>query len=51
MSITIKMYQKKWQIHIGNERWQFDTKKEFEETLKKIIDIKDKFGKLENYLE
>ena len=44
--ITIKMYQEKFQIYIGNEIWQFDTKKEFEETLKKIIDIKHKFGRI-----
>ena len=36
----------KWQIHIGDEIWQFETKKEFEETLKVLINIKDKFGKI-----
>jgi len=44
--IIIKIYQEKWQIHIGEEIWEFPTKKEFESELKKIIDIKGKYGKL-----
>ena len=44
--IIIKVYQKKWQIHIGDEIWEFQTKKDFEAALKKVIDIKGTYGKL-----
>jgi len=44
--IKIKMFQEMWKIHIEEEVWQFETKKEFEETLKKLIDLKDKYGRL-----
>lgn len=51
--IKLKMHQHKWRIKIGErcrddcgEEWEFETKKEFEENLKKLIEIKDKYGKV-----
>ncbi len=43
--IIIKIYQKKWQIHIGDEIWQFETEKDFQENLKKLLYIKGKYGR------
>ena len=46
--IKIKMYKAKWQIHLGDEVWQFDSKKDFEETLKKLIEFKGNYGNIRN---
>jgi len=48
--IIIKQHQQKWRIILGDEVWEFQTKKEFEESLKKLIDMKSKYGNLKNYL-
>jgi len=45
MAITIKMHQKKWQIHIGDEIWQFENTKEFADALEQLLIIKEKYGK------
>jgi len=44
--IKIKMYKEKWRILLGNEIWEFNTKKEFEDCLKILVNLKDKFGKI-----
>lgn len=44
--IIIQMYREKWQIHIGDEIWQFDTTSEFEKTLLTLTSIKGKYGKI-----
>jgi len=46
--ITIKIYQKKWQIHLSDEIWQFETTKEFSECLEQLIIFKEKYGKFNN---
>ena len=46
--IIIKMYNKKWQIHIGEEIWEFLSKKDFEAALKKVIDLKGTYGKFDS---
>ena len=43
--IIIKMYQNKWQIHLGNEIWQFEDVDEFRKILYYLIDFKDKYGR------
>ena len=43
--ITLKIYNKKWQIHIGDEIWQFDKTKEFAEVLESLLIYKENFGK------
>ena len=44
--IILKMYCNKWQIHIGDEIWQFDTVDEMQGVLRYLISIKDKYGKI-----
>lgn len=46
MAIKIKQHGEKWRIVIENEEWEFGTRKEFDENLKKILDIKDKNGRI-----
>jgi hypothetical protein len=43
--INLKMYNGKWQMHIGDEVWQFNEVKEFILILEQIIGIKEKYGK------
>ena len=42
------MHQKKWQIHIGDEIWQFETTIEFAEVLEQLIIFKEKYGKFQD---
>ena len=44
--IIIKMYMNKWQLHIGDETWEFDEREDMEETLKILIDFKDRYGRI-----
>ena len=44
--IKVKMYEGKWQIHIGEEIWEFENLKEMQENLTKILRIKDKHGRI-----
>jgi len=46
--IKIKQHQQKWRIEIGDEIWEFPTRKEFEDFLKKLIDMKEKYGHLQD---
>ena len=46
--IIIKIHQGKWQIHIGDEIWQFETTEEFQNTLNILLMYKEKFGKINN---
>ena len=49
--ITLKMYNGKWQIHIGKEIWQFENMTDFYKTLSQLIAIKEKYGRIKNELE
>lgn len=44
--IIIKMYQGKWIIQIGDEKWEFKNKEEMMDVLGKLIEFKDKFGRI-----
>lgn len=49
--IKIKMFDEKWQLEIGDynyggERWQFNTLKEMQEVLDKILKLKEKYGRV-----
>ena len=44
--IKLKMYEGKWRIDIENETLEFKTKSEFKGFLDKILEIKEKHGKL-----
>jgi len=44
--IKIRMYQEKWRIDIENETLEFKTKSEFKGFLDKLLEIKDKHGRL-----
>ena len=46
--IKIKMYKEKWRIEISEECYEFDSKKEFKAYLEKLIEDKEKFGRLKN---
>jgi hypothetical protein len=48
--ISFKYYNNKWQIHIGDEIWEFDTIDKFKITLWQLIDMKDKYGKRSGFL-
>ena len=39
------MFQKKWQICIGDEVWEFETLKDFKKILDDLININEKYGK------
>ena len=41
MVIKIKQHGEKWRMILDNEEWEFKDRKEFEENLKKILDIKE----------
>jgi hypothetical protein len=43
--IKIVMYQKKWQIHIDNEKWEFENLQNFLSELRLICVLKDRYGK------
>jgi len=47
MVIEIKMYGDKWRIGIS-ESWEFEDMKSFKESLEKLIQMKEKFGKIKN---
>ena len=49
MAITIKIYNKKWQIHIDSEIWQFDNKEQFVEVLEYLLMIKEKYGRFKEF--
>lgn len=44
--ITIKMNNEKWRLAIGDEVWEFETKKEMMKVLEQLIDFKEKYGKI-----
>lgn len=44
--IKIRMYQEKWRIEIENEVLEFKTKAEFKGFLDKILEIKEKYGRI-----
>ncbi len=45
--MNITQYSQKWRIEIC-EHWEFGTKKDFEDCLKKLIDMKSKYGNMKN---
>jgi hypothetical protein len=44
--IKLLMYGNNWRIEIGDEIWEFPTLEDMKINLDKILDIKDKFGRL-----
>jgi hypothetical protein len=48
MSIKIKQYALKWRLEIEHEEFEFDSRKDMELSLTKILDIKEKKGQLKN---
>ncbi len=46
MAITIKQHGEKWRIAIESEEWEFDSRKSLDDNLKKILDIKEKNGRI-----
>lgn len=46
MSIKIKQMQQKWQLHLDEEVWQFESRKEMEAGLKQLLDLKEKKGNI-----
>jgi hypothetical protein len=46
MAITIKQNGETWRVLIENEEWNFNDRKDLDENLKKILDIKEKKGRL-----
>ena len=48
MAITIKDRGDKWRVVIQQEEWEFDKRKTLDENLKKILDMKEKDGRINN---
>jgi len=46
MAIKIKQHAEKWRIEIEREEWEFDSRKDLDDNLKKILDIKEKKGRI-----
>lgn len=46
MSVTIKMYDKKWQMIIDGECWQFEDQTDLIKTIEDIIAKKGEFGRI-----
>lgn len=44
--ITIIMYNEKWRIIFGEEILEFENVDIFKEVLEKLINIKDKYGRI-----
>jgi len=44
--ISIKMYQDKWQIIIGDEVWQFEGLAELENNLHTLLSMKNEYGRI-----
>ena len=44
MGIEIKIFEKKWQLHV-KEMFQFDNKEDMDDVLKKLLIMKDKHTK------
>ena len=47
--ITIKQHKDNWRIKITDEEWEFVEDKDFEEILKTLIELKKKYGKLNDF--
>jgi len=48
MVIKIKQRGDKWRIGMDNEEWEFKDREEFDEFFKKILDIKEKKGRIKH---
>jgi len=46
MAITIKQHGDAWRITIEREEWEFSSRKDLDDNLKKILDIKEKKGRI-----
>jgi len=46
--IQIKQREDKWRLKIVEEEWEFNNKKDFDDSLKKILELKSKYGRLNN---
>ena len=44
--IKITMYEGNWQVHIGDEIWEFPSLIEMKSTLEQILEIKDTYGRI-----
>ena len=48
MGIKIKQQQEKWRLELDNEEWQFDNRKDMEDGLKILLDLKEKKGRIKD---
>jgi hypothetical protein len=46
--ISIKMFQGKFRILVGEEVWEFENVKDMKFVLETLIDLKDKYGRIKN---
>ena len=46
MSIKIKQTNDGYRLELDIEEWRFETRKEMEEVLKTLLDLKEKHGRL-----
>lgn len=51
MAIIIRMKNGKWEVHVDEEVWLIEDIKKFHEILDKIIEYKDKYGRVPNNLK
>ena len=47
MSITIKMYNEKWQVHIENEIWEVPDLTQLRRVIDQLLITKETYGRLE----
>ena len=46
MAIQIKQRANSWRIKIVDEEWEMETRKSLDDVLKKILDLKQEYGRL-----
>lgn len=44
--ITVKQFEEKWRIKIDGEEWEVNPVGTLKEVLEKLIDLKERYGKL-----
>ena len=47
--LQITNFQNKWRIKLLNEEWEFNSLQDAEFTLKQILELKEKYGKISNF--
>lgn len=43
--ITIKQQKENWRLELTNEEWKFNSESDMMDILKRIIDLKNKYGR------